>query len=96
MKTGLVILFCLFNGILMAQNSTYNVYEIGKGEILKKDYHYLLSINDKFLAATIIKEETDYLYADLTGIIDLKENVFLTFEYRNIEKIRDNYNLYKK
>jgi len=96
MKTGLVILFCLFNGILMAQNSTYNVYEIGKGEIFKKDYRYLLSINDKFLAATIIKEETDYLYADLTGIIDLKENVFLPFEYRNIEKIRDNYNLYKK
>lgn len=96
MKSFLTTIF-LFLGIVgFSQQNTYNVYEIGKGELFKTDYFYLDYFYDNLLIAVPLKDSVNYDYADLTGIIDLKEKVILPFQYRNIEKVRDDYKLYKE
>lgn len=96
MKLKLTLIALFFLQIIYSQKSQYNVYEIGKGEIFLKEYFYLEHFYDNLLIATPLKDSVDYDYADLTGIIDLKEDIKLPFKYRNIEKIRDDYKLYKK
>ncbi|NML72086.1 hypothetical protein HHL23_20165 [Chryseobacterium sp. RP-3-3] len=82
---------------LNAQPVGYNVFEVNKGEMLKKDYQYLEYLFDNLLVAVPLNNEiTDYSYENLTGIIDLHENIITPFQYRNISKIRDDYSLYNK
>lgn len=80
---------------LFAQNSEYTIYQKGKGEILQNKYFYLDHYIDDLFIAVPLRDSVDYTYADLTGIINIKEQVKLPFEYRNIEKVRDDYNMYK-
>lgn len=89
-------MFLLVGLLTFSQQNQYNVYEIGKGEIFKTDYFYLDYFYDNLLIAVPLKDNVNYDYADLTGIINLKEKVILPFQYRNIEKVRDDYKLFKE
>ena len=96
MKSFLTFFFLLIGLITFSQRKAYNVYEIDKGEILKSDYFYLDHFYNNLLIAVPLKDNIDYDYADLTGVIDLEEKEILPFKYRNIEKLRDDYELFKE
>lgn len=96
MKSFLTSIFLLLGLNTFSQQNKYNVYEIGKGEIFKTDYYYLDYIYKNLLIAVPLKDGVNYDYADLTGIINLNEKVMLPFQYRNIERVRDDYKLFKE
>jgi len=85
-----IVLFCFYT-TLSAQNKGYNIYEINRGEILKKDYQNLAFLFNNLYSATEFKSDVkDYSDADLTGVIDDHENKHIDFIYRDIEKVRVN------
>lgn len=96
MKILLQAFFLFLGGVLFAQQNEYTIYEVGKGEILKNKYFYLGHYVDDLFIAVPLRDSVDYTYADLAGIITIKEEVKLPFQYRNIEKVRDDYGLYKE
>lgn len=75
----------------------YNIYQIGKGEILKNDYYYLEPlVNDMLIAVPLVDSVVDYDHADLSGVINFNETEIIPFQYRNIQIVRDIYKLYKE
>lgn len=85
----LSILFVPAN--VLAQGEVYNIYEIGKGEILKTKYRYIEYLYDDLLAAIpYMPGVEDYDWSNLTGVIDFGENSIVPFEYRNIHALKGN------
>ena len=95
MRVFILALFLFIGGKGFSQQSEYTVYEVGKGEILKNKYFFLDYYGGNLLIAVPLRDGVDYTNVNLAGIIDLEEKIRLPFQYRNIEKVRDGYNLYK-
>lgn len=88
MKTRLIIILLFAVQLAMAQKNLFNIYEIGKGEILKKDYAYIEYLYDDLLSALPVVEGVEnYNWTNYTGVIDFEENVILPFKYRNIRRL---------
>ncbi|MCD8413576.1 WG repeat-containing protein [Tenacibaculum finnmarkense genomovar ulcerans] len=89
-KTLIFLIVILFQSTLSAQNEQYNIYEIGKGEIFKKNYRYLEYLYDNLLSAIPISvNNTDYRWTNKTGVINLKEKLIVPFQYRSIRRTKN-------
>jgi hypothetical protein len=77
-----------FFGIAFTQNNKANVYELGKGEVLKKDYYFLSYLYDGMYQAILnVEGVEDNLFSEYAGVIDQNENVIIPFTYRNVHAV---------
>lgn len=88
---NITITLLLFKSIFFfSQEFKCNLYKVNSGEVLSSDYIHIESLNNNLFSATIndsfIK---DFSYADKTGIVNLKNEVILPFNYRNISSVSD-------
>lgn len=92
MKNYLILcVIILLSKTLTAQK--YNIYEVSKGEILKRDYESLTYLVNNLYAASIKNDGAGNSKLEyLTGIIDGSETTIFPFQYGNIRNLWANFN----
>ncbi len=84
-----ITLLLLIQLSLISQQNTYNVFEISKGEIFKKDYAYITYLFNDLYSATLLDSITKTYKEHSTGIINENENIIVPFKYNVVQNMWD-------